>query len=436
MNKLSPRIIITSIALVIAFLLGISIGFITRTSIPVPTTITMTIPITILSTTPTTHITTIPTTITITTIVPTTIAIPTTVTTTITTTIPVTHTITYTATTSTTVTYTITTALQPKIGIIDALGRYVEVRQPISRVVALGGYNAVETLLILNMSNVIVGVTSDTYKRIEIGMYQVLNISKIKAVGSFAKPNYEVLVSLRPDLVIAYDRWPTGELEEKLAPLNITVVRFALYRPSTMFQEMAQLAILFGRGKELVNYMSWARSILSLLDEKLRDVKGYKTYFEGYTEWDSAGPGSGWFDLALLARLSLITANFTTPYPRVSKEWVLSQNPSVIIKAVSTTAIMPLTSNISQWKAVWDSIASRLLTTDAVRSGRIILISTPTSPIYPVYILYIAKVLYPDKFADVDPNKYLCEYLKMISTQCKGIWGYAGPDKPILGWSK
>ncbi len=58
------------------------------------------------------------------------------------------------------------------------------------------------------------------------------------------------------------------------------------------------------------------------------------------------------------------------------------------------------------------------------------------SPMNPLYALYIAKVLYPERFADVDPNKYLCEYLNMVSTPCKGIWGYAGPDKPILGWGE
>ncbi len=321
-----------------------------------------------------------------------------------------------------------------KVGIVDALGRYIEVKLPVNRVAALGGSNAVEALLILNKSDAIVGVTDDTYRRIKAGHYQILNISKIKAIGIYAKPNYEVLASLRPDLVIAYGPFPGGELEEKLAPLGITVVRLDLSKPSTMFQELAQLALLFGREKELKNYLSWARSILSLLDERLKDVKGYKTYFEGYAEWNAAGPGSSWFEQALLVRLSLITANFTTPYPTVSREFVLAQNPSAIVKIV---VITPLTSNVSQWKAAWDSVASRLSATDAVKSGRVVLISSPTplsSPAYPVAALYIAKVLYPDRFADVDPNKYLCEYLTMVSTPCKGVWGYAGPDKPILGW--
>ncbi len=331
----------------------------------------------------------------------------------------------------------VTIAAPPtKVGVVDALGRYVEVRQPIQRVVALGGYNHVEALLILNVSNVVVGVTDDVYKRIRAGQYQILNVTRVRPVGGAFTPNYEVVASLRPDLVTAYDRWPGGELESKLAPLNITVVRFALYKPFTMFQEMAQLAILFGRGKELERYMSWARSILSLLEERLKDVRGYRTYLEGYTEWTSAAPGSGWFELALLARLSLITANFTTPYPRVSREWVLAQNPQVVVKLVSSTVIIPLTSNASQWRAAWEDFASRLSTTEAVRSGRVVLVSSPTSPAFPVYALYIAKVLYPDRFADVDPNRYLCEYLRMVYTPCKGVWGYAGPDKPVLGWAE
>ncbi len=99
-----------------------------------------------------------------------------------------------------------------------------------------------------------------------------------------------------------------------------------------MFEDFAQLAIVFGRGDGLERYVSWAKQILSLLDERLRGVEGYRTYWESVSEWSSAGQGSSYLELMYLAKLNPITANFTTPYPKVSPEWVLAQNPSAIIK--------------------------------------------------------------------------------------------------------
>ena len=156
MNKLSPRIIITSIALVIAFLLGIFTGFVARA----PSTIT--------------------------------------------TIIPITHTVTMTTTYTPT---TITTAPPSKVTVVDALGRHIEVKLSVRRVVALSD-TSIAALLILgvNVGDVIVGVTEWEYGKIKAGHYQSLNISKLKIVGKTGfNPNYEAIISLRPDLVIAYD---------------------------------------------------------------------------------------------------------------------------------------------------------------------------------------------------------------------------------------
>ena len=69
----------------------------------------------------------------------------------------------------------------------------------------------------------------------------------------------------------------------------------------------------------------------------------------------------------------------------------------------------------------WDSV-------DAVKNGKVLILYSRigTSPLgLAIAPLNIAKVAYPDQFADIDPNEYLADLLETYwGESLTGIWTY------------
>jgi len=80
-----------------------------------------------------------------------------------------------------------------------------------------------------------------------------------------------------------------------------------------------------------------------------------------------------------------------------------------------------------------------MLCRDGVRDRHIELVFAYVENFSKAIATYIPLGVYfatiPDRFRDVDPNQYLCEFLQTIHLPCKGVWGYAGPNNPVLGWT-
>jgi len=193
--------------------------------------------------------------------------------------------------------------------------------------------------------------------------------------------------------------------------------------------------VLFLTEREAENYAKWVDKVMSIVNERLKGLKEeekltvYPEFFSA--PWIAHGPESGLFEACTMAGLKPITSVLSPGVPRVSAEWVIQRNPDVVVKEVTTGNL-----TIESFEAVYRDLAGRLSTTNAAKSGKIIVITHSIGYTlgYPVGVLYMAKVAYPDRFRDVDPNQYLCEFLQMIHLPCKGVWGYAGPNNPVLGW--
>jgi len=186
------------------------------------------------------------------------------------------------------------------------------------------------------------------------------------------------------------------------------------------------LGLILGKESKADEICQWIGNLEKLVGDRLKGLKEedkLRSYLEQYSAWTSAGPGSGQYDIAIKAGLKAI-GEFTTAYPKVSAEWVIQQNPSLIMKLVSAN---PFALNASYFESIKSDIATRLSVTNAVENGKIIILTgrfafMPGSS--PIAVLCIAKFAYPELFNDVDPKVYLRQYLSFLGLEYKGMWWY------------
>ena len=298
----------------------------------------------------------------------------------------------------------------------------------------------------LNASDYIVGASTHVLDPSDY--WHLVLKPGVKDVGEVSNPNITAILELKPDLVIAPLRIGTKEvakgLEEKLAPYGIAVVRIDDYTdPRHGPYNVLMLGLIFDRQEEALKYVEWVNKVLGILNERLKGLRDEDklTVFAMHhlhvkatdnTTLPGYGPGAQGYTVTVLAGLRPVTHHFvSTAYPRVTPKWVRDRNPDVI-------AIMGIESNLSLsvWIEEYEFHLESFNGTTAVAKGRFILLPhiLDSGPGFPVAALYIAKIAYPDRFKDVDPNQYLCEFLQLVKLPCKGVWGYAGPNNPILGW--
>ena len=312
------------------------------------------------------------------------------------------------------------------ITIVDSAGRYVTIPWPVKRVVALTSASAM-TLVALGAKDAIVGITDYA-----AGAPWAPNVT---TVGTCFKPNIEAMVSVEPDVVITYTRWPKPEdLEDKLEPFGIKVVRLDFYKIESLFAETKILGLLLNRTAEAEALIDYWQDVYNEIISRVSDLKPEnktRVYFEGYHDYKAAGPGSGWDELLRLAGGLNIYADAPVTYPKVSAEDVVARNPDVILKAVSKTKFNPYgATDDTPLREIWDSIVSRpgWDQINAVKNGRVYLICAGLlhdSFGLVAELAYIAKLLYPELFADINPSEIHRHFIEdNLGIPYVGIWVY------------
>ncbi len=297
--------------------------------------------------------------------------------------------------------------------VVDAADHRVRVACPIKRIVALNE-DCLEVLRLLDASSLVVGVDN----RVSEEPLFWAHLKELPSVGRWNEPSYEKIATLHPDLVICYRNRPGYELENKLKPLGIQVLRLDFYKMSTMAEEIQILAKILGKEKEANNFLNWYRKKLSSIQKILRCTTNKPmVYLESYSDYHALGPGSGGFEMGVLAGGNIITSAFSITYPEVTSEWILSINPDVIVKAVSVSDAYVATSGESL-KKIWKRIVSRPGWDQmrAVRKHRVYVMASDicAGPRAIVGIAYMARWFHPEVAAKVDPLKIHHEYLEQF----------------------
>lgn len=296
---------------------------------------------------------------------------------------------------------------EPK-SIVDSAGRAITIYKPIKRIVALHS-DAVEALTILGAESKIIGVGKYTKE----SKRQFPELSELPSVGSCFDPDLEAIVSLNPDVVMSYVRWPdSSKLEEKfkLMGLNIIVIRLDFYKGNTMKEEMEKLGYLLDRRENASRYIEWFEKYENLVKSRIPE-ESVKVYTCGKL-LKAFGEGSGLYDLSVMAGGDNVLKG-RKGYFDIDPEQVVLWAPDVILRWSYAGGYE--TDDISGMRTEYKEIIEKpgFGNVPAVKNGRVYVISSDlaTAPSFPVALITVAKWLYPDRYSDINPKEIFQEYI-------------------------
>ncbi|HOV83093.1 MAG TPA: ABC transporter substrate-binding protein [Methanothrix sp.] len=316
--------------------------------------------------------------------------------------------------------------------VADSIGRNVTVNVPVRSIIALGTYRN-EAAKILKAQDMMVGVSSD----IKEGYYYP-DLADKPAVGTWSAPDSEAIVKLQPDIVITSANMNRATmLEESLKPASIAVLGLDFYRDNIIRSEMRTLGFILNRNAEADRYLQWRNTY----DQPIRDyVTGLKEEDRPrlFMEWgtknsisgiSSYGKGASGDAVCDFTGGQNIAGNLKE-FPKVDSEWVLKENPDVIIKCLapgsgkagwnSTEEAAEILDGYIEGRPGWSNL-------NAVKNNRTHLLSTEIAwgPDGIVGVAYYALWLHPEM--DIDPEKIYREYLDQFM-------GVEYPEGAVLGY--
>jgi iron complex transport system substrate-binding protein len=260
--------------------------------------------------------------------------------------------------------------------------------------------SATETLFALELGEKVVGVTRYCdYPEAAAGLPQT---------GGFADPNYEQIVSLRPDLVVLVTSH--GDAQRELDRLGIDTLVTPHKTIGDVHEAIRLIAERCGaknEAKELL--MDFEKRTQAVQDA----VKGRPRprvmicIGRDKTSGELAGMymagRDGFYDaITRLAGGQNAFDETTAAFPQFSAEGIIQVNPEVIIDLTSER--LPSEKAAEEVIAQWDE----LRTVDAVKNDRVYLVSgnhaLRPGPRYIQFLEELARLLHPEAFAQELPT--------------------------------
>ncbi len=263
----------------------------------------------------------------------------------------------------------------------DDIGRKVSIQIPVKRVVTLAPSNT-DIVSALGMTSTVVGASNTDDNPLP---------SYVKRIG-FINPSVEEIVSLRPGLVMGIygEDMICNRLEHlnipciMLSPDTIDGVMHDIRLAGRIFSANAAASVV---GNKIKGKMDWMNAKLSHCKTTPR------VYFEidasDPSRPFSAGRGSFIDSMITMAHAVNIAHNTNTMWPQLSEEYILSQDPDVIILSDKFDI------NALRKRPGWSAIK-------AVQTGRVYhinenLVSRPGPDIINAFV-QIAKDIHPEVF--------------------------------------
>jgi len=230
------------------------------------------------------------------------------------------------------------------LSIVDDYGRTVELKGVPQRIVSAAP-SPTEILFAVGAGAQVVGV--DNYSDYPA------EAKSLPQIGSYTL-NIEVIMSLKPDLIVCSDLVPTLQLDQ-LEAQGIPYFIFATRTMEDVIKDLRLAGSLTGHSLEAESVVAGLQARVNAVTNKTLAVSVEKprTYIEYYPLW-TYGPGSFGDDLIRLAGGTNIASNASNEYPELTPEFIIAQNPEVIVYTVG-----PMTMTVAADFAArehWDSI--------------------------------------------------------------------------------
>ena len=199
--------------------------------------------------------------------------------------------------------------------------------QPIPARIVSTSPSITETLFALGLGDRVVGVS--TYCRYPAA------VATLPKVGTFLKPDAEIIARLKPDLV--YVHAGPNNVVSQLTTLGLktaVVDKGSLPSVFATIRQIGAAAHVADRGERLVADLNASldrvrASVAGRPPRRILMIVGRRT--GTLTDIISVGPGSYLHDIAVIGGGTNVLGAATLEYPRISMETVISLAPDVIV---------------------------------------------------------------------------------------------------------
>jgi iron complex transport system substrate-binding protein len=301
------------------------------------------------------------------------------------------------------------------MSVIDDFGRNVTIDQLPTRIVSLQPSNT-EILFAVGAGPRVLGVTRycDYPPQVLAGVKD----GSIKVVGGFTDPNIELIVSLQPDLVLAWGDLQKGAISS-LEAKGLTVVVLFPKTISDILEDIKLIGRIVGRSDAAINLADTLAARINTVVDKTRGAL-YKprVYFEiWYNPLMSVGPGTYINDLITMAGGVNIFADSKAPYPEVNAETIIERQPEIVIVAKGYMGLaIEETKSKFRDRPGWESIT-------AVRNNEIYEVDENTvyrsGPRIVDGLETLVMIIHPELFAETELHRLVV---------------YTSPPRPGVGF--
>ena len=307
---------------------------------------------------------------------------------------------------------------EKQLTLLDDADRIVTVNKPVERIIC-DIDTSLEVMRALDVKDRMVGVSTYTAARSTF----FPELSKLPGVMDYSGSDYEKIYELDPDILITFLPSPQysaylEEITDKLEP-GIKVLAFEFQSPKGMVGNVRKLGYILDKREEAEGFIAWYEGYINTITEgveKISEEDKPRVYFEYYTPYYTFNKYGYYQPLLETAGGINIAADLPSDYPEVDEEWVIVQNPDIIVHqtSVPVTACGYDEDDTAGMKALRDTILNRseLTEVDAVKSGKVYVIDIDlTGGSTVVGTAYLAKWFYLELFSDLDPQVIHQEYL-------------------------
>lgn len=296
--------------------------------------------------------------------------------------------------------------------VVDSFGREVQVPKKIERIAALYSF-AGYAVCLLERGNDLVAVPGGLQRDVLLReMYpNIFDASVPRAGGTI---NIEELLRIKPDLVII--RGDTAVDEKEKEKLDNTGLPYIVVEFSTIEEQQQAISIIgeaIGKTAEAKNYNDYYNHTIDRVAEIVGDilpenrVRVYHSENQALRTTHESSLSADWANAAGILNVSVgedLDLHNNDYYASI--EQILLWNPEVII--ANETAAVNLITGSPQWSGI-----------QAVQDGKVFKLPQgisrwghPGSIETPLALLWSAKTVYPEQFANIDIKKEVAYYYK------------------------
>lgn len=309
---------------------------------------------------------------------------------------------------------------EKQLTIIDSANRTVTVKKPVESIVVLT-YPVIEAIKIVKAEGEVIGVSKDIKERIKF----FPKLSNLPSVGVASGPDIEAIIDLNPDVVCTGRLLGVSDGLEDMPSDTIAIIRWDMGRLEMMANNIKKLGYILDKEEDAEQfcyfYQKYVDEMIKERIDEISDDNKQTVFIEHPLDYKTFVTGSGGHEVCVAAGGINIASDFPhispKPVVKANPEWLIEQNPDVIVKTVSCKPgvcgydaddhekMKDLRETVMN-RDGWDNIT-------AVKNNQVYLIDFDLvgSTANFVGATYMAKWLYPDLFEDLDPEAVHQEYL-------------------------